>query len=164
MTTITACSICHEPILRGQTVIGDHHAGCQPDVQHLWRRENSPSAFCGDESARPWMPATREESLAVPVCALCHQRVMHESYNLWASEALAQEPMAAEVEAAAEAWEAHSPAEFHEDEGEMCCRECGEAFDWIPLSATRFDARRRSHRFHAALIAARDARRDEEKR
>ena len=79
----------------------------------------------------------------------------------WATE---QKPTDAEVEAAAEAWEAHTPAEFHEDEGEMCCRECGEAFDWVPLDAARFDARRRAHRFRAALSAARAARRDEEKR
>ena len=82
----------------------------------------------------------------------------------WARAYLAeQEPTDAEVEAAAEAWEAHTLAEFHEDEGEMCCRECGEAFDWMPLDGVRFNARRRSHRFRAALFAARAARRDEEK-
>ena len=67
-------------------------------------------------------------------------------------------PTDAEVEAAAEAWEAHTLAEFHEDEGEMCCRECGEAFDWMPLDGVRFNARRRSHRFRAALSAARAVR------
>lgn len=75
----------------------------KPDVQHLWRPGVSPRAFCGDESARPRVPVpvTREESMAVPVCALCHKRAMHESYSQWA----AQEPTDAEVEAAkAEAW------------------------------------------------------------
>ena len=93
------------------------------------------------------------------------QRSAFESGARWAQRYLAaQEPTDAEVEAAAEAWEAHTLAEFHEDEGEMCCRECGEAFDWVPLDGVRFNARRRSHRFRAALSAARAPQRDEEKR
>lgn len=42
-------------------------------VQHLW---NKGKPFCGDESARPWYPVDRDESLARPVCALCHRRAI----------------------------------------------------------------------------------------
>ena len=91
--------------VEGWKAARDYLAAQKPDVQHLWRPGASPSAFCGDESARPWVPATREESLAMPVCALCHQRAMHESYSLWA----AQDPTDAEAQAYLAAFSADLP-------------------------------------------------------
>ncbi len=118
-----------------------HLAAQEPGVQHLWRPGASPRPFCGDESARPWVPVTLEESLAVPVCALCHRRAMHESYNLWAD----QDPTEAEVEAAAIV---------------LCATGRNETI-WQLLDPEERDSFRADAR--AALSAARTARRDEEK-
>lgn len=58
------------------SVLAEHDARVLEEatlVQHLW---NEGKPFCADESVRPWCPADREESLARPVCALCHKRAM----------------------------------------------------------------------------------------
>lgn len=114
----------------------DHLAAQEPDVQHLWRPGASPRAFCGDESARPRVPVpvTRDESVAVPVCALCHQRAMHESYNHWAT----QEPTDAEAIAYLNAFVEDLPP--------------GAGDDWTPDTIARVKR------------GLRAARRDEEKR
>lgn len=57
----------------------------QPTQQHLWREVEvkDPDAdrqyepFCEDENADTYVPATTEESNAIPVCAPCHKRAMH---------------------------------------------------------------------------------------
>lgn len=128
--------------------------GCQdaqePGVQHLWRPGASPRAFCGDEAAQPWTPVTREESLAVPVCALCHQRAMHESYNQWA----AQDPTDAEkpdpsVDYHAMWWKA-------EREREKAERERDEARDAASTALAAWEARERSRAAEPRPLTADD--------
>ena len=46
-----------------------------PSVQHCWK--NDGTAYCGDTNAKPFFPASVEESNAVPACSICHKRVCH---------------------------------------------------------------------------------------
>ena len=124
----------------------DYLTAQKPDVQHLWRPGASLSAFCGDEAAQPLWPVTREESLAVPVCALCHRRAMHEAHDRWAAR---QDPTDAEVLAAVNEYGRHTPIRNLDRPSAYLCS-CEAQGLWRSGGHDQ-------HRMLAALIAARDA-------
>lgn len=87
------------------------------------------------------------------------RRMVVDEFAEWARDHLAaQKPTDAGVEAAGEAWQAHSRL-AHPIEGmEPSCEECGYAFGWIGINEAEERKRSREHPARAALTAAKEAR------